>query len=352
MSKIVSLPRQPVEMRVPKNSRLLFHPTFEETLTELKKKKIRLPSKPTHQELDFSGYSYPQDGELITGVEDFGKRKLDPKKGEEICKSALVCAYDESVNKFEGLEGTAYLTSHSLIVHGQYDFFPVDLLTFYFYTRSLLLSKGSKYIKYSENTVVDSKRDYIDDRKRLLSENTPENSIIFIDGPLVGSQMTRQTLDLNKLLIKKRIAPIFFVKNSNSNLVTENIKHLKSHYNSDMHWSYRFLKEGERTSLFRYVDKSNRDFAKIFCYLKAFDASPQRIEIDVNTFREFANSINDLFDLVYYLLLAQGDLKNPQIRPIAIAEKYARATLRLINFSQMMKELGITPTMNQERFAW
>jgi hypothetical protein len=51
-------------------------------------------------------------------------------------------------------------------------------------------------------------------------------------------------------------------------------------------------------------------------------------------------------------MLAQGDLKNPQIRSIAIAEKYARATLRLLNLPQMMKELGITPTMNQERFAW
>lgn len=352
MSKIVSVPRQPVGMSVAKNSRLLFHPTFEETLKELKRKRIRLPNKPTDQELDFRQYGYPQDGELITGVEDFSKRKLDPNKGEEICKSSLICAYDESVNKFEGLEGTAYLTSHSIIVHGEYDFIPVDLLTFYFYTRSLLLSKDSKYVKYSENTEVDSKRDYIEDRKRLLSENVPENSIIFIDGPLVGSQMTRQTIDLNNILLRKRIAPIFFVKNSNSNLVIENIKHLKNRYNSDMHWSYSFLKEGERTSLFRYVDKTNRDFAKIFCYLKAFDASPQRIEIDVNTFREFANSINDLFDLAYYLLLAQGDLKNPQIRSIAIAEKYARATLRLMNLPQMMKELGITPTMNQERFAW
>jgi hypothetical protein len=73
----------------------------------------------------------------------------------------------------------------------------------------LLLSKDSKYIKYSEETEVDSKRDYIIDRQRLLSENAPENSILFIDGPLVGRQMTKQTRDLNSLLMKKRIAPIF-----------------------------------------------------------------------------------------------------------------------------------------------
>ena len=339
-------------MRAPKNSRLLFHPTFKETLSELKKRKITLPRYPTDEELGFSEYGYPHDGELITDVEEFGKRELDARRGEEVCKSVMICAYDESINKFEGLEGTAYLTSHSMVIHGEDDFIPVDLLTFYFYTRSLLLSRNSKYIKHSKEPEVDSKRDYILDRKKLLSNNVPENSILFIDGPLVGRQMTKQTRDLNAQLVKREVAPIFFVKNSNSNLVTENTKQLKSQYNSDMHWSYSYLKKGERTNLFKYADKTNPDFSKIFCYFKAFDVSPQRIEIDINTFREFRQNINDLLDLSYYLMLAQGDLKNPQIRSIAIAEKYARATLKLINLPQIMQELGITPTMNQERFAW
>jgi hypothetical protein len=92
--------------------------------------------------------------------------------------------------------------------------------------------------------------------------------------------------------------------------------------------------------------------SKIFCYLKGFNLSPQRIEFDVTTCRKYSGSIDDFFNLTYYLLLAQGDLKNPQVRSIAVAEKYARATLRLVNFEQMMKDLGITPTMNEERFAW
>ena len=41
--------------------------------------------------------------------------------------------------------------------------------------------------------------------------------------------------------------------------------------------------------------------------------------------------------LSYYLLLVQGDLKNPQVRSIAIAEKFARKALKLINFDQMME---------------
>jgi len=311
-----------------------------------------LPSDPSDLELDFTSYSYPQNGELVAGVEEFGKVQLDQKIGQDFCNNTPICAYDESVNKFEGLEGTAYLTSHSMIIHGQTDFIPVNLLTFYFYTGSLVLSQGQKFIRYSEDIEVDSKKDYITDREKLLIENVPEKSVIFIDGPLIGSQMTTYTLNLNSLLLKKGVVPIFFVKNSNSNLVIDNIKELKRKYNSDMHWAYSFLKEGERTSLFRYEDKTNRSFAKVFCYLKAFDVSPHRIEMDVNTFRKYPSIINNLLDMAYYLLIAQGDLKNPQIRSIAIAEKYARATLKLINFPQMMKDLGITPTMNQERFAW
>jgi hypothetical protein len=352
MSEIKSFSKQSIEMEKTKTSRLLFHPSFDETLAELKKRKIILPSNPIDQEIDFSRYGYPQKGDLISYVEDFGKVRLDCKRGEAVCDSALLCAYDESVDKFEGLQGTAYLTSHSLIIHGFHDYVPVNLLTFYFYTRSLLLSQDSKHIKYSEEPEADSNRDYIEDRKKLLTENIPENCVIFIDGPLIGGNMATATIDLNRLLTAKGVVPICFVKNSRSNMVTDNINQLRGKYNSDMHWAYRFLKAGERTSLFRYVDGVNPNLTKIFCYLKAFDVSPQRIEMDLTTYNKHSNNIDDFFNLAYYLLLAQGDLKNPQIRSIAVAEKFARTTLKLINFEEMMRELGITPTMNQERFAW
>lgn len=56
-------------------------------------------------------------------------------------------------------------------------------------------------------------------------------------------------------------------------------------------------------------------------------------------------------NLIYYLLLAQGNPKNPQIRPIAIAEAYARATLKLIDLNQLLRRFGLVPTINQERFG-
>lgn len=334
------------------SSKLLFHPSFKDTLVELKKRKITLPANPVSQEVDFSSLGYPQSGGLVSCVEDLGKFSLDGKGGEEFYRSVLVCAYDESVNKFEGLEGTAYLTSHSLIVHGLTDYIPVNLLTFYFYTRSLVLSGDSKNIKYSEDPESDSKRDYINDRRGLLVDNVPENSVVFIDGPLIGGNMAKATINLNKALSSKNVIPICFVKNSNSNMVTDNLKQLKGKYNSDMHWAYSFLREGERTSLFRYVDGVNPDLTKVFCYLKGFDSSPVRIEFDVTTFNKNSGYLKDLFNLIFYLMLIQGDLRNPQIRSIAIAEKFARATLKLINFAGLMGDLGITPTMNQDRFAW
>ena len=311
-----------------------------------------MPSTPLDLEMDFNAYGFPQNGELMSKAGDIKKIKLDPHKGEKMYKSASICAYDESVNKFQGLEGTAYLTSHALILHGERDFIPVDLLTFYFYTRSKFLSRNSKFVKYSEDPETESKKDYVVDRQSLLVNNAPENSIAFIDGPLIGGQMSKSTIDLNDLLLKKGVIPIFFVKNSNSNLVTDRLEELKDKYNSDMHWAYSYLREGERTSFFPYEDARNPRFAKMFCYLKAFDVSPSRIEIDVKTFRKHHDEIATLFDLIYYLLLAQGDPKNPQVRSIAVAEKYARSTLNLINFVHMMKALGIIPTVNQERFAW
>jgi len=239
-----------------------------------------------------------------------------------------------------------------MVVHGKIDYVPVSLLTFYFYTRSSVLSNGSSYIKHSADLETDSKMDYIRDRESLLSDNIPKNSVAFIDGPLIGSQMTKYTIDLNNALLSRGVIPIFFVKNSDSNLITENIQGIKGKFNSDLHWAYSSLRVGQRTNFFEYRARDNKSFAKMFCYVKPFDVSPQRIEIDVNTSQKNIDVIENIMDLIYYLLIVQGDLKNPQIRSIAIAEKYARAALQLINFSKMMKDLGITPTMNQERFAW
>ena len=55
--------------------------------------------------------------------------------------------------------------------------------------------------------------------------------------------------------------------------------------------------------------------------------------------------------MVHYLIIAQGDRINPQIRPIAISEKYTRETLRIFNIKQKLKGTPLEPIMNEMRFG-
>lgn len=273
-------------------NKLLFHPSFNNTIFEINRLNIQLPPKPSDQEMDFQLYTYPPNGTLVTNVEEIKSYKLDSKKGETLSKTGTtICAYDESINKFSGLEGTAFVTSHSLVIHHEKEFLPSNLLTFYFYTRAKTYTKKSKFIRFSHDPETDSKIDYVKDRTDFIINNTPGNSIVFIDGPLIGGQVSTYTIALNEGLLKKNCIPIFFVKNSSSNLVTDNIQELKGNYNSDMHWAYRILKKGERTNFFRYVDKHTGRNAKLFCYLKGFDVSPQRVEFHLNTYEKFKDQI-------------------------------------------------------------
>jgi hypothetical protein len=61
------------------------------------------------------------------------------------------------------------------------------------------------------------------------------------------------------------------------------------------------------------------------------------------------DKFNDILDLVLYLLLVNGSKKNPQIRPIKIAEDYARSALQRNFCERLIKGSGLVPTMNQER---
>jgi hypothetical protein len=289
-------------------------------------------------------------GGVIQTLEDGQIKQLDKKKGCSLAQNQYnISAYDESFNKYFSLAGSGLLTSHSLIVHGDSDYLSSNNLTFYFYTRSDEICNKSEYIKKSEDTNLDSRRDYSKDRTDFIIETTPENCVLFIDGPLIGGVNNPDNIRMNEILLSKNVIPIFIVKNSNSNMVTDNIPSLKGKFNSDMHWAYTFQKAGTRTNFFKYEDIYNDEFSKIFCYLKTFDISPQRIEFHPKTYEKYQDIMEDMMDMIYYLTLVQGDLKNPQLRSIAIAEKFARETLDLFDMGNLMRSLGLVPTMNQER---
>lgn len=334
-------------------NKLLLHPSFRDTVKEINKINISLPPIPSQVNMDLQNLIFPPNGELITPAEEISTYQLNAKEGEKLASSfRTIAAYDESINKFAGLEGNTYLTSHSLILLGDKDFLPINFLTLYFYTRSKEIVGKSSYIKYSLDPDIDSKKDYIKDKILFLEENVPNKSILFIDGPLIGGDVYTIMIHAINKFLDKDIIPVFFVKNSTSNLVTDNTKEIKDKFNSDMHWAYKILKPGQRTNFFRYADKNNVKNAKVFCYFKSFNSSPQRVEFHIETFNKYKKSIPDMMDIINYLIIVQGEHTNPQIRPIAIAEKYARETLHLIDLNMLMRNIGLNPTMNQERFAW
>jgi hypothetical protein len=335
-------------------NKLLLHQNFFDTLSDLSRLRIRVPFEGELRELDFDSYLFPSSNGIVNAIEKLGSYKLNAKNGEELANQLLILAYDESIKRYSALEGTAYLISHALVCCDRNDYVPLSLLTFYFYTQSKILVSKGKFIKSSDNPERDSKKDYVEDRTTLLAQYVPDNSLLFIDGPLIGGQISSYTVDLNQFLLKKSVLPIFVVKNTSSNLVTKYVNELAEKYNSDLHWAFDTLQGGERTSFFRYADPYNPENAKIFCYLKGLEnKSPIRIEFHFHTYQRFGRDImKSAMDLVYYLLLLHHNDRDLQLRPIAIAEKYAREVLKLIDLPAIIKGMGLISTINQERFGW
>jgi hypothetical protein len=333
-------------------NKLIIHPAFNETIKEITKINVSLPPIKSEVQLGFQNYTFPPNGSLITPAEEIAAYELNKQNGEKIAKGFRpIAAYDESINKFVGLEGSSFLTSHSLVIMGENDFIPKCLITLYFYTRSKDIISKSPHAKFSDDPEMDSQKDYIKDKINFLVENAPEKSLLFIDGPLIGGDVyTFMIRAINKFL-DKDIIPVFFVKNTSSNLVTDNTPQLKNKFNSDLHWAYKFLKSGQRTNFFQYADRNNIKNSKTFCYFKSFNVSPQRVEFHHDTYEKYKDMIPSIMDLIHYFVIAHGQ-KNPQVRPISIAEKFARDTLGMFDLNKLMKEVGIIPTMNQERFAW
>lgn len=331
-------------------NKLVLHPSFMETIDNIRKVNIRMTEPPRESKFDFSKATFPPNGKLRL-IEELGVHDLDSSNGAEVSKSHYYAGYDESKLNYMALEGSAFFTSHSLVLATKEEYLPVSYLSFYFYSRSKDITDISSMFRHSQDHASDANYDYVKDRSDFLNAWAVEDTILFIDGPLIGGNMTQYTLNLVKDLHKRNIIPVFFVKNSDSNMVTESIPELQNHYNSDMHWTYNTLNKGQRTNFFLYEDEYNTNNAKIFCYLKAFDLSPQRIEFHVETFTEHQEKIGDLMDLIFYLLLVHGDKRNPQLRPIAIAEKFAREVLKVSDSFNLIKTSGLMPTMNQERFG-
>lgn len=342
-----------IDTTISNQKKLLLQPDFKATISALRNLKIDLPKIPIREEIQTDTGTSPISNARLFPIEVSLKSQVNAKNGEmNAHRLTGLVAYDEAINKYSALEGTAFFTSHSLIITTPSHYIPINMLTFYFYTRSQELHVKSDYIKQSDDVKMQSQIDYVNDKIDFILKYAPDNSILFIDGPLIAGDVYVRIIGAMDKFHEKNIIPIFFVKNTNSNLVTDNIKELSGKFNSDLHWAHQLLDQGERTCLFKYSDTNNPKNSKIFCYFKAMNISPIRIEFHIDTFEKYKDKILSIIDLIYYLILVQGDTRNPQIRLIAIAEKFARDTLDLVDFGKIMKTSGVVPTMNQERFGW
>lgn len=336
-------------------SRLIVDPRFNEVLEDLSKKNIHA-DKPASYDFEYSDFvdSY-NSNDSVFFLEHDRKLTLDPAVGPKILEGLTTCAYDESLVRISALEGSGFFISHSLVLISSEQYLPLTYLTFDFFTKSKTIADGNNSLTFTKDPPeIASKNKYIKDRKMMLNQYTPDNSILLVDGPLIGGQITEYNLQLNETLLERNVLPVFFVKNSDSALIVNSNPTLRDKYNSDFEWAYKTIHVGSMTSFAKYIDKTDvtKRKNKVFSYLKAFNAPPIRIEMHDTVYARIHSQLEELMSTLYYLILAQGDLRNPQPRPIAIAEGYAREAMKVIDFESVIHRTGIEPTMNFTRFGW
>ncbi len=261
---------------------------------------------------------------------------LNPENGMKFASrnDIAICAYNESRETYRALEGDAVCTSHSLVFVTDKDYISTAYVTLRFFTRSELVvdkMKGSA-IKTSD-ILHESAKLAAEDRIGFLRDECINNSILLMEGSPITGDTAATTPGFIEELNDHSIVPIFFVKD-NSSVVTDSYDSLRGKYNSDIHWSNSVLKEGQRTDFFEFVDERNDRNAMVFCYVKCSgDSHPIRLEIPRTTFEKVRSLVDELIDLSYYLLILQGDEKNPQPRPIAIAERYSLEILKMVDIT-------------------
>jgi hypothetical protein len=262
-----------------------------------------------------------------------------------------IYAYDESVQNYMALEGDLMFCSSALVkLEDKYSF---DLeVSPYFLTRIQKFEhEKDDAIRYNENFGEERNLILVTSKTKLILEAVEPHSIVLIDGPLIGGNASSYIEAMDAKLRQRDCVPVYFVKNSDSRLIVDNERDLRDSFNSDLHWAAHHLSTGHRSAFFHYTDQINRQHSKVFTYLKPLGGLTQRLEMHYRTYQRYRDQLPWILNLVAYLYLAQGDPNNPQVRPIAIAEKYAREGLRLLNIPARLISMGFHPTMNQVRFG-
>lgn len=283
---------------------------------------------------------------IISGYKNISETILDNYKENP---SFILSAYDESILELNSLEGKVRCIAHSVVLQNSEEYTPAAFVSLKFFTKSSIIeAKATEFsdIIQSDDLGKVINQEYIKERKYFLSKVAPENALLFIDGSMFSGASTAGNFVLIDSLLNQNCRPIFFVKNSESTIITENFDFAKG-YNSDLHWAYSVLKAGEFSPVFSYTSDDGR--SKAMCFLKVFNnRSPVRIEFPLNAFLE-GYYPDDVFDLIMYQYIANGSTSNVQPRIIQIAELYAREVLKSTNLYNEIERMGLTKSMNETR---
>lgn len=275
---------------------------------------------------------------------------LSPERNSLMDKLS-VYGYDESVRNYRALEGDLLFCSSSTIMMEDKYRFNLTVLPYFLTSMRKFKDANDEDIRFAENVEEERNLILINSKIDSILGSVESHSIVLIDGPLVGGNASTYIVGMDEELRKRDCIPLYFVKNSDSRLVIENSTKLSSEFNSDFHWAACQLKPSSRSSFFKYTDKHNRRNSKVFTYVKVLAGFPERVEMHNLTYEKYHSLLPSVMNLVAYFYVAQGDYSNPQVRPIAIAEKYAREGLRVLNIPALLGRLGFNPTINQVRFG-
>ncbi len=262
-----------------------------------------------------------------------------------------IFAYDESSQNFKALEGDLLFISSALIKIEETYRFNLTINPYFLTTIKKFRDTSEHHIRFNENVGEEQNKIFVECKKKAIMDNVSPHSIVFIDGPIIGGNISDPIIKMDDALREIDCIPVYFVKNSNSRLIIDNIPSLSQEFNSDFHWASHNLKESQRSPFFKYTDGHSHSKTKVFTYVKALAGFPARVEFYTKSFEKYENIMPQLMDLIEYLFIVQGDFENPQIRPIAIAEKYAKEGLKIINIPAQLQKLGFQPTINQVRFG-
>jgi hypothetical protein len=326
--------------------RVIFSDNYKSTIDSIKLINKSFNNQATIKKMNSSSIDVSSDSDIriISGYNSISKVNV-----ENLRPPKILSAYDESILELNSLEGKVRCIAHSAVIQTEKEYIPAAYVTLKFYTKSNLISaKSTEFSDIIISNDVNSEltREYVKEREYFLSKAAPSDSLMFIDGPMFSGAATSGNFILIEDLLLKKCRPIFFVKNSESTIITERFDFAKG-YNSDLHWSYSNLKEKEISPVFAYTSKEGR--SKAMCFMKIYNnRTPVRIEFPLIAFEEGWYG-DDVFDQIYYQFLANGSANNMQPRIIQISEIYAREILKSTNIYKDIERMGLTKSMNEER---